>query len=227
MLEPFSDDPLVPAMGRTGDVPCHKMGGSPNEEAPPCPNCRLQMTRFFELSRIDPALGRLRAFPSDVELLYCWQCAIPSRPFHYRYSNGGRVEYLAHGAGGMGPLFPYERYPRVFPQRSMRLRPMRRKLGLHLAEYTRLIAQGREEAAWELTNKHKSLNVPRHQFGGLPFLYDYREFRCLCCGRPMMFLATVADQSTDPRGFVGNPFVQVVYYSCIECLVIGARHECD
>lgn len=43
----------------------------------------------------------------------------------------------------------------------------------------------------------------------------------------MQFLAAAADGCSDPRGFMGNEFLQVLFFICLGCNVIGAVQRCD
>ena len=88
----------------------------------------------------------------------------------------------------------------------------------------------------EIDNRHEYafplsyLGAPNHQLGGEPWLvqgWDCWTLECPLCGAEMYYLASVADDTLLPHGFVGNAFVQFVFSFCPACQVVGAVHSCD
>lgn len=75
----------------------------------------------------------------------------------------------------------------------------------------------------------EALCRPHHQTGGLPYLTQGSSHvpTCAECGDTMAFVASIADDCGDPRGFTSNPFVQVVFFMCPACRRVRAANMCD
>lgn len=193
-----------------------------------CPNCGLPLLRFAMLSFMNEPLRQIGvASEKDLELLYCWRCPVSQEPFFYRPSRDG-IDVLQYSVGSPESGFPYESYPEAFPEAELALVPMHPGMQAMLFDFARLSMDaenhGQQSFGSELVN---FLSTPRHQLGGYPFSYSYRGLKCIQCGSNMHFLAAIADDNLDSRGFVGNPYVQVLYFLCKECWVVGAYQECD
>jgi hypothetical protein len=189
-----------------------------------CPNCRKPLLRFLDLDTTDPALQPLGTISLRLPLLFCWTCAIAQEELFYRLTDGG-VELVRYGEGGVQTDFPYEDYPVHFPGCPARLEPLTEDE----QEVIRRINRG-QIAEWDVEESHPRVCRPRHQVGGEPLLVQRdpeAEVLCPECGGPMPFLAAVADDCLDPRGFTGNSYVQVLFRYCIRCRVVGAYQECD
>src|SRR5262249_28751907 len=140
-------------------------------------------------------------------------------PFYYQILADDRIGLLQYGVDGVMNDFPYEEYPRFFPEASSRLV----EIPDEAQNILKLLNTGEED--WErIPIVYHNLNIPRHQVGGEPYLVqqdtNYR-MRCPLCGEIMPFPASVGDYCLDPRGFTGNQYVQVLFHYCKACHVVG------
>jgi hypothetical protein len=199
---------LVPNAGSYA----HKIGGSHSLAAATCPNCVEPLLQLGQLDTTDPKLSCLAALGPVVPLLFCWRCGVAQSPFVYRVQ-AGRMWILQAGREPTETDFPYPDYPRFFePQPSdlVELNP-------------------NEQAAILFVNEGGSDEDldPEHQVGGEPYLLQGREsVECQRCDQTMAFLAAIADHNSDPRGFTSNPWVQVLYFLCRPCHVLGVVQRC-
>jgi hypothetical protein len=178
----------------------HRFCGEHAIDGAHCPSCRKPLLCFLRIDGADPRTAASRFGAIEVPLLFCWTCDVAQHDLFYRVEGEGRVRLLSSGSGGCQTDFPYEQYPAFFPERPARLRPVPTPLPHH----------------------------PAHQVGGHPWLVQPRRpFACVECSRAMHFFAVIADDSTGPRGFTDNPFVQVLYQACFRCGVLGAYQACD
>jgi hypothetical protein len=91
---------------------------------------------------------------------------------------------------------------------------------------------GLHDLGWERDNDNElpeTLDHPRHQVGGLPYLSQGSSYVPTCgdCLQPMAFVASVADDCGDPRGFTSNEHVQVVFFVCSACQLVHATNMVD
>ena len=168
-----------------------------------------------------------------MHLLYCWRCDLGDLDYRLEPDGGvtllGEQEWLERLRQlGRDPEevrarlrdpdtdYPYSNYPRAFPLRAATLRPL---------------AAGEQESilGWERDNDNElpeTLDHPRHQVGGLPYLSQGSSYVPTCgdCRQPMAFFASIADDCGDPRGFTSNEYVQVVFFVCPACRRVHATN---
>ena len=121
--------------------------------------------------------------------------------------------------------FPYADYPVWFPGAPARLVMLSSESqGLLEALNAGHLDEG------DIDQSHPDLCRPRHQLGGEPYLVQKDpaySIACPECRLAIPFLAAFADDCVDPRGFVGEPYVQVLFHVCRACRVVGAIQQCD
>lgn len=191
-----------------------------------CPNCTKPLLRFLSIDTHDTRLGLSDVANGQLSLYYCWTCNVAQAPFYYSMTEDGGVTLLEYGPGGACLDFPYVDYPTAFPGAPAVLLEM-------TGEAQRLIQAFHEddEFTWEdIPEGLRYLIDCRHQIGGEPFLIQRNpeeQMACCRCHRRMPFLAAIGDDCLDARGFTGNVAVQVLYFYCTNCHVIGAFQQCD
>lgn len=197
----------------------HRFCGSNTIEGADCPNCSLPLLLFLDLDVSDQ---RLKAHGDEsIPLLFCWRCNVSQEPFLYRYSRP--VSLLSYGRGGVETDFPYPEYPVSFPEGVATLES--------ISDVDQRTIRGINTEsidAWDALQLHPSLARVRHQIGGEPYLVQRDRsprMKCRTCRQWMPFLASIADDCLDPRGFTGNDTVQVLYHLCKACRVVGALQE--
>jgi len=207
--------------------PHHFFCGSPASDSAFCPNCVAPLLRMLSLDLSDQRLGLTESGFDLLELLFCWQCGLSQSPFFYQVLSGGRIFILRAESGPPVKGFPRIDYPRAFAEVPARLVMIDSGLSQLLEQYACSDdGESFEASAWPMETRF-AVERPRHQVGGIPFLFDYESLICPLCARTMHFLATIADKNPDPLGFVDNAFVQVVFFYCARCGVVGCRQECD
>jgi hypothetical protein len=206
-----------------GDKP-HRFCGSHELEGGICPNCQTPLLRFMELDLSDPLLSDLQHLTaSKLSLVFCWKCNVAQETFYYRQTADTSLELLEYGREGVESDFPYEDYPLFFPEKRFALLPLPTETlkKIHSLNTGRL---GR------FTDDYIQYQEPIHQIGGQPILVQrnssYR-LSCCQCGKQMTFFCCIGDACGDPRGFVGNPYVQVLYHQCAACRIIGCFQQTD
>ncbi len=201
----------------------HVFCGTHAQPSARCPNCDAPLLQYAALDVRDARLSLRLALDGRLPLLFCWTCALAQDELHYRVEPSGALALLACGRGGVETDFPYSQYPRAFPAGRLTLAP------IAPAEQSVIAAANRGEIpGWRLGHEHPELAAPRHQLGGEPLhAGGLRPRRCAGCGEPMPFLAAFGDACLDPRGFTGNPFVQVLFHVCARCTAVCAVQTCD
>src|SRR6266571_7451534 len=190
-----------------------------------CPNCKRPLLRFLALDTRDPRLYLPGTRFRLLSLLYCWRCPVAREIFSYRLLDAGEVTLLRYVQGPPEDDFPYEDYPDFFPQAPARLV----QITGEAQEVLRQQNSGRRVQS-ALAWNNPELLEPRHQYGGEPLLLQQdTEYRVECpvCGEPMPFLANIGADCLDPRGFVDDEFVQVLYHYCPGCQAVAAFNEAD
>lgn len=189
------------------------------------------MMRHAGLDLTDPVFGGYLKPLDWLDLLYCWKCNVAQGPLFYRAQMGGEIKILDYKQGfqdGDSPLedFPYNDYPRWFPQTAMWLENLPRDiLELRLEHYS-YEWDDRSERARLVSLK--AIDSDASQIGGVPFLWDIPEEPMVCpsCDANMKFFAVFTNENSDPRGFACEG-VHVVYEICAGCKVIGVWQEID
>ena len=204
------------------DTECfHGFGGRHGVRGAWCPNCQHPLTLILKLYAPDPVLDMMDIPLMFLHLLYCWQCAVAQGDFSYRIVDDFDIEILHAGVGGVQSDFPYEGYARAHPESAVALVPVSGPDQRTIAGWNR---DGSVRSAKQL-----SILDARHQLGGEPWLAQPGEAgpSCCRCGQPQPFLASIGDESTDPRGLIGCAGVQVLYFFCRSCRVLTARNRSD
>lgn len=202
--------------GREAKGP-HEFCGSHGIAGAMCPNCRKPLLRLVQLSALDPVLAQLGG---EMPLLTCWTCHLVQAPYSYRVGTN-EVKLIEYRRGGAVSDFPYEAYPLAFPLAPAHLEPLEGEL----IEATVRVNGGRPTNG----DLDRDWDRPRHQVGGLPIVQSQggQNPSCPECGKAMPFLASIADDTLDPRGFTGNSFVQLFFFVCTSCRVVAAEQDVD
>jgi hypothetical protein len=203
------------------DQPLHVFCGAPAARDAECPNCERPLLRYAELESSDPRLG-LEAL-GRLPLLFCWRCELSQEPLHYRVLSSGAVELTRWARGEVQADFPYPDYPDAFPAGELVLEA----LDPADEEVLRALRSG-EFCATELWRDHPHLVDPQHHCAASPlYLSEPPRLHCTSCAGPMRFLVAFGDACLDPRGFVGEPGVQVLFFLCSSCREVGVCQVCD
>lgn len=208
----------------------HRMGGKPSWKNADCPNCQKHLQRFLSLDASAPELESLGWSAPRLELLLCWECPLGQDTFTYRVNAANELEILHAQRGEPETDFPYEKYPRWFTEARVNLEPLDSELDTDLRAHFYLRKEFEDglgvDERFDI-HRHMKISTPRHQVGGVPFLFDWSETLCPGCGNRMEFLATVADRTVLGEAIVDNDYVQSVAYLCRPCQVVSMRQECD
>ena len=200
----------------------HVIGGSHDCAGGWCPNCDRPLMQLMALDLSDPALAAVVAPDPVLRLLFCHRCGVAWSPFFYALLPGD-VRIVEAGREPPMDEMPYDDYPVCFPPLVASFVPLP---AVHQEVIVRLNSGALDEA--DLPRELFHLDEPQHQVGGEPYLMQGREeLDCCACRRPMHFLAAVADNCSDPRGFTSNEYVQVIYFMCTACTIVGAIQRCD
>lgn len=202
----------------------HRFCGPQRIRGAQCPNCSRPLLRLLALEASDARLGLDGAPWRTLPLLFCWRCPIAQSPFSYSVDSDGGVTLLQAGRGAPESDFPYADYPERFPEAAAALRAIPRET----QEWIRRLNGASHEEVEAARAVCPDACDLRHQVGGVPRLAQpVSEPACPSCNRAMPFLAAVSDDCLDPRGFTGNPFVQVLFHLCRRCGVVAACQVCD
>jgi hypothetical protein len=148
--------------------------------------------------------------------------------FSYQLTSEDEYKILACAPGPKDDEFPYLDYPRWFPEVPLEFLPLSESLAKDIELYQRSSTDIPMKIEKKFSRSETDLiSTPRHQLGGTPFRFTDSTPVCPLCTTVMQFLMTIADSSTDPRGFVGYIYAQVVYHLCPNCSVLTATQECD
>lgn len=202
----------------------HYFCGRHNIKSATCPNCQKPLLRFVKFDLSDERLHLQNSSLGELSLFFCWTCQLSQGNFFYRCLDKGEIEILEYEKGDGWDDFPYENYPDWFPGSSVEL------VELSPLEQEILIGLNAERlSAWTTEQLKPELDEPSHQLGGEPYLVqkELRPLDCPQCRKAMLFFATVCDKALRNLSFVKNDYVQVIFYICSKCQIIGAIHEVD
>lgn len=186
--------------------------------------CDRPFLRLLTLDLKDPKLSFIPALKHgpSLPLLYCWPCG--GEPT-YRLDPSGRITVIGRSSTGREKDFPYPDYPEAFPKRAASLVPVPAEIQLRIREAN----AGTIDPGLKFSRKLASHMEPHHHIGGAPYLVqgDREPGPCPQCGEPMPVLASASSESGSERGFVDDPFTQVVFEYCSSCRIVSATHESD
>ena len=155
-----------------------------------------------------------------------WTCNICQDDFFYQLLLDGGISILRYLPGFHDVDFPYENYPDPFPGTPVRLVP------LTVPEQALIRGLNRDTIDFTtLWGPEKKLDDIRHQVGGEPRLiqevWKLWAMQCPSCGQEMDFLASIADNNLDSRGFAGYGGVQTGCSYCPDCHIVGVVQRVD
>lgn len=162
-----------------------------------------------------------------IPLLYSWTCAICEGKFSYRCLEN-EIQIVESISGESYSDFPYENYPDGFSEMSVRLNPITGEEQNAIQEIN--MAPSNSDLSFDLSARFPNLSTPRHQVGGVPYYLagEPADAQCPCCGKDMFFFAEIGNKSfSDPRGFMGNDFVQLIFTVCPDCNVVAVDNFSD
>jgi hypothetical protein len=181
-----------------------------------CSSCARPLVQLLSLDTRDPLLETSLPGLPRIPLLFCWGCRSDRGASFYALTSERAVP-LRRARRPRSPEWPYADYPSGFPTAPARLVPLPKEVQTHLRGLNRrpFISVADEDS-----------RRPRHQVGGEPLLLaPWRTLTCPRCRRRMPFLAAIADENLDARGFSGNPLAQVLFHLCRACRTLGAYSQ--
>ena len=189
-----------------------------------CPNCKKPLLKFLTIDMAYPILSNNPSNIKYLHFLFCWTCNIAQRDFSYQIMTSNEVRILKYEKGGAMSDFPYESYPLFFPEKKVGFKKIEKN-------WQKLIADINKEAVdiYDYIDEFPDITTPQHQVGGEPLLRQdsLEDFKCPKCGEIMPLLASISDSHPDNMSFSGNSYVQILYFLCARCSVVGARQFCD
>lgn len=205
------------------DNPANYFCGEHNVSGADCPNCNKKLLRLFSFDAHEFPVDRL-SFPfSTVGLFFCWTCNISQGDFYYKYLDDDEIKILQYEKDGVVTDFPYELYPEYFPESHIEFV----EIDENVQQAVSKLNLGVEDEI-NFDKQMRDLIVPKHQFGGEPYLIQPDEIKkCPECLDEMSFLVAVGDDCLDDRGFTGNDFVQTIFKYCPKCFAFCAYQRCD
>ncbi|MFN8138187.1 MAG: hypothetical protein U0R49_00130 [Fimbriimonadales bacterium] len=235
----------------------HRFCGSHSIEGAICPSCEKPFMHILTVDARDPRLGLNDWPHELIPLLWCWPCQAytESVPFSYKVEASDRIRVLVcdfakeprpdriltydelveivgsdeedeaedDDESDSDREFPYENYPDRFPESGLRLR----KIELGLQSEFRALHLGGGDAFSAFMGKTDDLFFNEHQIGGTPYVWFGFQHVCPICEERLVMLASIKDHNLDPRGFVKNPGVYLLYALCMRCRVVVAESQAD
>lgn len=201
----------------------HIMGGENKLKKCYCPNCKKPFLHILSLDLKDKLLIKLNIPYHWVHLIYCWTCNISQDQFIYKILSDDEIELLKYKKGGRTMDFPYQNYPQKFQMRKVSLEKIKKS-------NQETISMINKSNKTQFDKNVSILKKPRTQIGGIPYLVqDIKKDIPICtsCKKPMKLFACISDDQEHNYLFTGNPFVQVLYFICDKCNLIGAIQRCD
>lgn len=200
-----------------------QLGGACGFAGALSPNNGLPLTQHVLLKAGLSCLEDI-GWSGNMPLLYSWKCAIYTEDFSYRVGDG-RIQFIYYGEGVIDTEgFPYPEYPVIFPPVMYHDAPVTTDYFNAVNRLNDMAEQGEpvppSGELWDLM-------VPRHQFGGVPYLLSPASCQAACpsCGNIMPVFATVADDSgVTSKPFFGNAYVQLVYLVCSLCAILRVKN---
>jgi hypothetical protein len=147
-------------------------------------------------------------------------------PFYYQTTNRS-ISILQYCLGFGGQNEPYDDYPQSFPLSRVRLDA----LSDEEQAFIRMMNQPDTSIEVIEANPYRArLAMPVHQIGGEPLMIQGQvnlSMSCPICNLTMPFLASMANDCLDERGFTGedNEYTQTVFHLCHNCSVVGVYNQ--
>ncbi len=199
----------------------HAFCGRPEHKGAECARCGRPLVQLLSLDARDPRAGLVTLPLARLPLLYCWGCHTGRASCFYQVTDRA-VAVLRRTAWRRPPVLPYRGYPTAFPAAPARLMSLPDEVAVHHRTLNRALERTGRSARDEQTGAR----IPCHQVGGEPLLLaPWRTVTCPRCRKRMPFLATIADDNLDPRGFSGEARSQVLFHLCRACRVVGAYRQ--
>jgi hypothetical protein len=199
----------------------HAFCGRPEHKDAECARCGRPFVQLLNLDARDPRLGLTSLPLARLPLLYCWGCH-SGRASAFYLVNERNVAVLRRTAWRRAPQLPYRGYPTSFPAAPARLVTLPEEVQTHHRTLNRAL----ERAGRGGKDEQAVARIPCHQVGGEPLLLaPWRTVMCPRCRKRMPFLAAIADDNLDPRGFSGEAHSQVIFHLCRACRVVGAYRQ--
>ena len=187
-----------------------------------CPNCEKPLLRLLSLDASDPRLETYKCPTQYLPLLFCWTCNIAQEYFFYRIAID-HIEIMHYGIGGVVTDFPYESYPKEFPQVMVHLEALSQE---EQDIILRLNAGALD--SWSIPQKNVAFSVPTHQLGGEPLGYDGDFYpTCRTCGSRMRFFASIGNTIEETMKLTTDDYVQTLFFLCRKCWLICASQQAD
>lgn len=189
-----------------------------------CPNCNKPLLKYLSIDTRDDIVKNNFGDIKYLHFLFCWTCNIAQGDFVYQIIPPNEIRILNYKKGGLVLDFPYEDYPLFFPER---------KVGFKQIDeiYQQLIVDINREKKdiYDYIEEYPDIGAVKHQVGGEPMLIqrDIAKLKCQICREDMPLLASIGDRHPDNISFTRNEFVQILYFYCKKCSVIGVRQFCD
>ena len=187
------------------------------------PNTGLPLTQFAKVK-----IGAAGFFIPGWSLehawfLYSFKCAIYEGVFTYR-TKVHSIEILKFEVGHNGHEdFPYDNYPIVFEGVNFE------SVLISSDEQQKIVSLNQKGVSPFENKDYENLAMPRHQFGGIPYMLAAVEDRvCPVCKAQMPLIASIGNESfSSNEGFFGNDFVQVIFWACGPCGILTALNFAD
>jgi hypothetical protein len=195
----------------------HTFCGTADLAGAVCRRCGRPLVALLSLDASDPLAGLDHLGLARLPLFFCWGCP-PSRASSFYRVSADAVTVLRRVAASRPPRLPYRNHPTAFPAAPARLIALPAEVEAHHRKLNRTMAARGAEA--------DEAHLPRHQVRGEPLLLARsRIVTCPRCRKRMSFLAAIADDCLDPRGFTGERFSQVLFHVCQPCRIVGAYRQ--
>jgi|APFre7841882654_1041346.scaffolds.fasta_scaffold36434_2 hypothetical protein len=203
----------------------HQFCGVNQTDGADCPNCNKPLLQLVAFDTHDSNLASLKHSSSldRIPLLWCWTCDILRGPLVYQLQDRGRqAQLLEFNRGHLQPKTPYPDYPTHFPGVEAALEE------IPTAISSQVRSLNRREIRLSSVDKEQWA-APRHQIGGEPFFCGGLPGTRACprCAVEMELLGSVANRCTDPRGFAGDPFVQLLFWVCLACRILRGEQDLE
>ncbi|MGB5618431.1 MAG: hypothetical protein WBM78_16420 [Desulfobacterales bacterium] len=203
----------------------HYFCGQHNVKGASCPNCKKPLLRFLSLNLEDTRLVKLKNSEfNSISLFFCWTCKIAQNEFYYQIIDNVKIKLIRYTSGGVDKDFPYKNYPIYFPLNHAKLIELS-----DLEQETISKINADEIKPSEVRKIDKNLSIPQHQIGGEPYLPQQELDKLICpkCSNDMPFFVSIGNDSWGDKRFTSNDYVEVVYYYCERCSIIGSLQQCD